>query len=243
MRLHADPLERIVLHTPDLAWSASPSPGVRRRMLDRIGAENAVATSIVEYAPGSRFPPHPHPGGEELFVLAGSFADEHGEHPEGTYLRNPPGSAHAPRSAQGCTLFVKLGQFTAGDAAAVRVHTPAATWMPGVVRGLSVLPLHAHGGISTALVRWAPHTQFGAHTHPGGEEILVLAGTFHDEHGAYTAGTWIRSPRHSAHAPFTGDEGALIYVKVGHVGVEYPGAAPAEAAPPGTDPQRGTRQP
>ena len=69
MRLHADPLERIVLHTPDLAWSASPSPGVRRRMLDRIGAENAVATSIVEYAPGSRFPPHPHPGGEELFEI------------------------------------------------------------------------------------------------------------------------------------------------------------------------------
>jgi anti-sigma factor ChrR (cupin superfamily) len=233
MRLHADPHERVVLCTPDLGWVPSPTTGIRRRMLERIGDEVAIATSIVEYAPGSAFPSHAHPGGEEIFVLGGSFADERGEYPEGTYLRNPPGSAHAPRSAQGCTLFVKLRQFTAGDDASVRVHTPTATWMPGLVRGLSVLPLHDHDGISTALVRWAPHTRFGAHTHPGGEEILVLAGTFHDEHGAYAAGTWIRSPRYSAHAPFTGDDGALIYVKVGHLGATYVGAPP----------QRGTRQP
>jgi hypothetical protein len=30
-------------------------------------------------------------------------------------------------------------------------------------------------------------------------------------------GSWIRSPRYSKHAPFTGAEGALIYVKVGHL--------------------------
>ena len=243
MRLHADPLERIVLHTPDLGWAPSPAPGVRRRMLDRIGGEFAVATSIVEYAPGSAFASHAHPGGEELFVLSGCFADEHGEHPEGTYLRNPPGSSHAPRSPGGCTLFVKLCQFTAGDDQVLRVHTPTATWLPGLVAGLSVLPLHDHDGISTALVRWAPQTRFGAHTHPGGEEILVLAGTFHDEHGTYPAGTWIRSPRYSAHTPFTGDDGALIYVKVGHVGATFVGAGSVDAASGANAPQAGTRQP
>ena len=72
-------------------------------------------------------------------------------------------------------------------------------------------------GVGTALVRWAPGTRFTAHTHPGGEEILVLAGTFEDEEGAYPAGTWIRSPRFSRHAPFS-REGALIYVKTGHIG-------------------------
>ena len=84
--------------------------------------------------------------------------------------------------------------------------------------GLSVLPLHEHGGVSTALVRWAPDTRFGAHAHPGGEEIYVLEGLFHDEHGDYPAGSWLRSPRRSRHQPHTGPEGALIYVKTGHLG-------------------------
>ena len=55
------------------------------------------------------------------------------------------------------------------------------------------------------------------HVHPGGEEILVLEGVFYDEHGDYPAGSWLRNPRYSEHTPFTGKEGALIYVKVGHI--------------------------
>jgi anti-sigma factor ChrR (cupin superfamily) len=86
------------------------------------------------------------------------------------------------------------------------------------VAGLSVLPLHDFAGVSTALVRWAPHTRFNTHSHPGGEEILVLSGVFLDEQGTYPAGTWIRSPRYSRHTPYTGADGALIYVKVGHLG-------------------------
>ena len=84
--------------------------------------------------------------------------------------------------------------------------------------GLSVLPLHEYDGVSTALVRWAPDTQFNRHIHVGGEEILVLEGLFCDEYGQYPAGSWIRSPRYSQHIPFTKAEGALIYVKVGHLG-------------------------
>jgi len=50
---------------------------------------------------------------------------------------------------------------------------------------------------------------------------------FFDEHGQYPAGTWIRSPCGSRHAPFTGAQGALIYVKVGLLGATLlePGAA------------------
>jgi anti-sigma factor ChrR (cupin superfamily) len=89
------------------------------------------------------------------------------------------------------------------------------------VPGLAVLPLHEFDGVSTALVRWAPDTRFNTHTHPGGEEILVLQGLFRDEHGEYPTGTWLRSPRGSRHTPFTGAEGALIYVKVGHLGARF----------------------
>jgi len=73
-------------------------------------------------------------------------------------------------------------------------------------------------GLTPAFVRWDPHTRSNPHGHPGGEEILVLKGTFRDEFGEYPKGTWIRNPRGSRHKPFTGEEGALIYVRVGQSG-------------------------
>ena len=99
MRLNADFTQRIVIRPGDTPWQASPSPGVTRRMLDRVGDEAARATSLVRYAPGSVFPAHEHPDGEEILVLEGVFTDEHGEHGPGTYLRNPDGSRHAPRGS------------------------------------------------------------------------------------------------------------------------------------------------
>lgn len=221
MDLNSDFNQRVVQSARDAAWSASPLPGVDRRMLDRIGGEIARATSIVRYAAGSRFDRHVHGGGEEILVLDGVFSDEHGDCPAGAYVRNPPGSSHAPFSRGGCTLFVKLWQFAPGDTEPVRIDTSTATWHPGLVPGLSVMPLHEHDGISTALVRWAPQTRFNTHTHPGGEEILVLEGVFRDDDGAYASGTWVRNPRGSRHTPFTGPEGALIYVKTGAIGANF----------------------
>ncbi|MBC7939886.1 MAG: cupin domain-containing protein [Chitinophagaceae bacterium] len=221
-RLNADFAQRVVLPPPNVeSWQPSPQPGVHRHRLDRIGDEVARATSVVRYAPGSRFARHVHGGGEEFLVLDGTFNDERGDYPAGSYVRNPPGTAHAPFSRDGCTLFVKLWQFTPGDDEPVHIDTANAEWRAGLVPGLSVLPLHEFDGVSTALVRWAPQTRFGAHAHPGGEEILVLEGLFRDEQGEYPAGTWLRSPRWSRHTPFTDSEGALIYVKVGHLGARF----------------------
>jgi anti-sigma factor ChrR (cupin superfamily) len=221
MNLHDDFRARVVLHAADAAWIASPQAGVERRMLDRVGGEIARATSVVRYLPGSRFARHVHGGGEEILVLEGVFSDESGDYPAGTYMRSPPGSSHAPFSVDGCLLFVKLWQFMAGDTDEIRLDTRAAAWRQGLVPGLSVMPLHAHDGIDTALVRWAPDTRFNSHVHPGGEEIFVLEGVFRDEAGAYPAGSWLRSPPYSRHTPFTESEGALIYVKTGHVGAAF----------------------
>ncbi len=217
--INADFTRRVVVGPPSPdQWRASPLPGVERHLLDRVGGEVARATSVVRYAAGSRFERHTHGGGEEFLVLDGVFSDEHGDYPAGSYVRNPPGTSHTPYSVEGCTLFVKLRQFAPDDLQPVRVDTRQGSWQPGLVPGLSVLPLHQHSGISTALVRWAPNTQFGSHEHPGGEEIYVLEGRFHDEHGTYPAGGWLRSPRGSRHQPHAGPEGALIYVKTGHLG-------------------------
>ena len=216
MALNADFGARVVVDTRLAPWIASPEPGVDRKLLDRVGDEVARATSIVRYAPGAAFASHEHALGEEFLVLAGTFADEGGEYPTGTYVRNPPGSRHRPYSPAGCELFVKLRQFQADDRAHVVIDTRRAEWRPGLVPGLSVLPLHECGAEHVALVRWAPGTRFQAHTHWGGEEILVLDGVFADEHGDYPAGSWIRSPHGSRHQPFSAP-GCLIFVKVGHL--------------------------
>src|SRR4029453_8145250 len=115
MQLNADFSQRAVVHAAMLEWTRSPIAGVERRMLDRIGGEVARATSIVRYAPGSRFSRHTHSGGEEFFVLEGVFQDERGDYPAGSEVRNPPDSSHTPGSRPGCVIFVKLRQFDPDD--------------------------------------------------------------------------------------------------------------------------------
>ena len=113
--INADFTQRVVIPTETMPWIPSPQAGVERRMLDRIGGEVARATSLVRYAPQSRFSAHEHGGGEEFLVLEGVFSDEHGDYPAGVYVRNPVGSRHTPRSEPGCTMLVKLHQFRPGD--------------------------------------------------------------------------------------------------------------------------------
>lgn len=216
MEIRANFDERVVVRPGDEPWRPSPLPGVDRQMLDRVGAEVARATSIVRYAPGSRFDRHDHALGEEFLVLDGVFSDDSGDFGPGSYVRNPPGSGHAPWSEPGCTIFVKLRQFDPADGRRVVVDTRSAPFVPGLVAGITVLPLHDHGAEHIALVRFAPGTGFQSHAHWGGEEILVLEGTFADERGAYPEGSWLRSPHLSRHAPFS-EEGCLIWVKTGHL--------------------------
>jgi anti-sigma factor ChrR (cupin superfamily) len=217
MKIHADLTQRTVVYSQDLPWIDSPMPGVQRRMLERDGEEVARATSLVRYAPGSAFSAHTHGGGEEFFVLEGTFSDEKGDYPAGTYVRNPVGSTHTPSSSEGCIILVKLWQMSPDDQKQVVIDTVHHPWQPGLVKGLQVMPLHSHGTESVALVKWEPGTAFQRHTHFGGEEIYVLEGIFEDEFGTYPQGTWIRNPHGSVHTPFS-QEGCLIYVKTGHLG-------------------------
>jgi len=218
LRLHDDFGQQERVLPADHAWVASPMAGVDRMMLDRIGGEVSRATSLVRYAPNSAFSAHRHDGGEEFLVLEGVFSDEHGDYPAGHYVRNPIGTSHTPRiGPEGALIFVKLHQFQPDDRQRLVIDTRAARWHTGLVEGLSVLPLHQLGTENVALVRWAPNTRFHTHRHWGGEEIYVIEGTFHDEHGSYPAGSWLRSPHLSQHTPFTQNDGALIYVKTGHL--------------------------
>jgi anti-sigma factor ChrR (cupin superfamily) len=218
MELRAEFGRREVVLPGGEAWRPSPIAGAEYCLLDRLGEKVARETSIVRCAAGARFSAENHGGGEEFLVLAGSLHDDLGDYPDGTYVRNPIGPTHERWTGRdGAMVFVKLHQFAAADSQRVAIDTRAARWRQGLVRGLTVLPLHEQGSEHVALVRWAPSTRFRPHQHWGGEEILVLDGVFEDEHGTYPKGTWLRSPHLSAHDPFTGPQGALIYVKTGHL--------------------------
>jgi hypothetical protein len=169
----------------DEPWLPSPEPGVERVQLERDGDEIARATSIVRYAPGSHFPVHTHDRGEEFLVLDGVFSDEHGDYPAGTYVRNPPGSRHAPCARDGCTIFVKLRQFDLADTArVVRWATPGT--------------LHEFAGERTMIVEAATLVL------PPRCELLVLDGP--------DAWTWVRSG--AASAQFAAAMSSRMYVKL-----------------------------
>jgi hypothetical protein len=76
----------------------------------------------------------------------------------------------------------------------------------------------AEAGRVTSVVRYDPDSQFSAHPHPDGEEILVLDGVFSDQTGDYPAGSYLLNPEGFEHAPFSGP-GCLLFVKLR----QYPG--------------------
>lgn len=189
-------------------------------MLDRLGGERARATSLVRYAPGSHFPGHAHPGGEEILVLAGMFSEGDDDNPSGCYMRNPPGSSHQPSSVPGATLFVKLWQMPAGERRRVRIDTrdPAA-WR--IRDGQQVCELFSGEREQVCLQRCAAGGTLLS-VAPGGAELLVLEGSVQVEGRACPAGSWIRLPAGDPAQVTAGAQGALCYVKTGHL----PPAAP-----------------
>lgn len=255
MRIHADFTRRANLSTDDMPWVPSPQAGVERRMLDRIGQEKARATSLVRYAPGSVFPAHAHPGGEEVLVLSGTFeessfgagASAEGalRHPAGSYLRNPPGSSHQPASAQGAVIFVKLWQMHPDERDRVHVDTTdPGRWQSHGDR--EECELFDGFGERVVLLR----LQAGARlldANEGGAEVLVLEGALVEpasgpagsgrQDGQVTTETfgpraWLRCPVGDGLGVVAAERGALVYLKTGHLRGAVTGPdAPAITSP------------
>lgn len=215
MLINADFSRRTVVTPDQHRWTPSPMAGVERVMLDRVGEEKARATSIVRYAPHSHFPRHLHPGGEEIFVLSGTFSDEQGHYPAGWYLRNPPGSSHQPFSVEGATIFVKLWQMQPGDSRSVRIDTGApASWQRQQRR--EVCPLFSDDIEQVCLQRLAPGQTLFADL-VNGAELLVLDGSVVMEGQTCERGSWIRLPEGDAPDIAANTLGATVYLKTGHL--------------------------
>lgn len=214
MELNADFKKRVVVHSEQLEWHASPMPGVNRRMLDRIGGEVARATTIVRYAPNSKFSAHTHTGGEEFIVLDGVFQDEHGDFPEGTYVRNPPTTSHTPGSDQGCTIFVKLWQFDMKDRNQFRKNM--ADELSAPLNGVASAELH-HDAQETVTYSQLDAGATLTKSDTGGIEMLVLSGTIVESGDTLEKGAWLRIPEGQPLSAVAGGEGAKVWVKTGHL--------------------------
>jgi len=104
----------------------------------------------------------------------------------------------------------------------VYVDTNKMKWQPSPSGTVWRKRLHLVGpseaGQVTSLVMYEANSDFHAHAHPGGEEILVLGGTFSDERGDFAAGTYLLNPEGYEHTPFS-KEGGIIFAKLR----QYPG--------------------
>lgn len=98
----------------------------------------------------------------------------------------------------------------------VVTNTHNQDWLASPKQGVWRKPLareSSEQGHATSIVRYDAGAKFSTHGHPLGEEILVLEGTFSDESGDYTAGTYIRNSEGYMHTPYS-KEGCTLLVKL-----------------------------
>lgn len=216
MLLNSDFSQRAIITPDDHHWVASPQPGVERVMLDRIGREQARATSLVRYAPNSEFPEHSHPGGEEILVLNGTFTENGTDYPAGWYLRSPDGSSHQPSSREGATIFVKLRQMPVDERQPVRINTKDENNWHGQPQRQTCM-LFSGASETVVLQRLAPGEWIFCAPPVGGAEILLLEGELRAPECRYRAGSWLRFPPDEMSAMTACAYGALFYLKTGHL--------------------------
>ena len=215
--LNGDLSIRVDADTAAIDWTPSPSGKVWRKRVHRVGpAESGQVTAVVRYEPDSQFPPHDHPGGEEILVLEGVFSDEHGDWPAGTYLLNPEGFRHRPFSREGCVLLVKLRQYPGTTREQLQVRSQDLEWQATDIEGRSEKQLYQQRGYSDRmrLERWTGRTEPGKLHWPDGVEIFVIDGALADQEGVYRKGCWLRLPPGSTHEPVT-ERGCELYIKEG----------------------------
>ena len=200
-----------------MAWAPSPSPTVWRKRLDLAGpAEAGRVTSVVRYDPGSSFHAHPHPDGEEILVLEGVFSDESGDYPAGSYLLNPEGFEHAPRSAPGCRLFVKLRQYPGTNRRHVALASHKVSWQDRG-DGVSACILYAESGQPETMMLMRLEDGASLPMDDGGNEFLVMTGAISGNEMPLTAESWLRLP--AGNKPRLSAIGATtLYRKSGHLG-------------------------
>lgn len=95
------------INTHTAEWYPGVVEGLQVMPLHKYGGEQVA---LVKLAPNTELSSHEHINGEEIFVLEGTFYDENGAYPKGSWLRSPHMSKHHPfTKEEGVTALVKVG--------------------------------------------------------------------------------------------------------------------------------------
>ena len=204
--MNSDYEQKALIDTNTIQWQETQVKNVFKKIL---AIKDKEETSFIKLNEGSVLNQEQKINSVEIFVLEGTYINEYGEYPQGTYLRLPEENEALVKSDKDCVIFRKTNFFT--DKQKIIIDTNATLWLQGQ-GNLEVMPLYEQ----TALVKWPKGERFIPHKHWGGEEIIVLKGVFMDEYGEYPKGSWIRSPHLSEHFPYVNEE-TIIFVKTGHM--------------------------
>jgi hypothetical protein len=215
--LNADFSVPVMVDTRTLDWQSSPAKGVMRKRLELLALPEPRITTLVQFDSGSSFRQHLHSGGEEFLVLSGTFSDETGDYGKGCYIRNPPGSFHAPFTTEGCQILVKLGQFQKNDNSKVVIRSKNRSFRStsSAEPGVSLLDLHQFHNESVSLYRINPNCWMDNKSYPYGVEIYVYQGSISDGESNFSEGCWLRYPAGSK-LKISTVEGAHLYMKQGN---------------------------
>lgn len=218
MKLNADFTLRASRNIHQIEWEESPSSGVHRLRLEQDESHPPVerVTTIVRFAANSSFSGHVHHGGEEFLVLDGVFSDQHADYPAGFYVRNPSGTGHAPHSKEGCIILVKLWQMKQDDQLQMAMNTrDESLWQPGD-NGQQKLVLFEADYESVCMLKWPAGLILSDLEFIGGVEYFILQGSFADDQGQYSEGSWLRLPAGSRQSIRVTDD-CLVWRKAGHL--------------------------
>jgi len=103
-------INNYLVHTRQTEWKSLNEEGIDTsgifvKILRYDDKQQRPPSFILKFEPGSGYPYHNHPGGEELFVLKGSCVIEGVTLHEGDYLYTPPNFKHSVKTETGCELM------------------------------------------------------------------------------------------------------------------------------------------
>jgi len=97
--------ESVCINTSDIDWLA----GEGKYQIMPLHDFNHESVALLKCPAFSKFSPHQHFGGEEVYVLSGAIMDEYGCYPAGTWIRNPHNSEHCPYVEDETVIWIKTG--------------------------------------------------------------------------------------------------------------------------------------
>ena len=106
-----------LVETSSASWKPSKVPGVEYVALHTDPKEKE-GTFLLKMAPGTSYPRHRHPGGEEILMLKGDMIVGDRKMKPGDFLYSPPSSVHDASTEKGCmfmTILPKAVEFVAAS--------------------------------------------------------------------------------------------------------------------------------